>query len=84
MSEQIDPSQLKHVLRQTAHDLRDMLVPILGYGELLRQADDPKVVATMAERMLEGAERIQTLADTLVERVMEGAMPSPEDGPTAG
>lgn len=55
-----------------AHDIRDALVPIIGYAELIRATQDMERAHSMADRILQAADRLQSLADSLAERMATG------------
>lgn len=70
-----DLREIRHRLRVTAHDVRSLLGPIVGFAELITTADDVEQCRAYAGRITEASNRLEELADGLIERILDG------DGP---
>ncbi|MBI4213133.1 MAG: response regulator [Chloroflexi bacterium] len=63
-------------LSETTHEMNNAIAPILGFAELLAEADaarDPETVKRYADQILAGAENLQALVDALRRLYRPGA-----------
>lgn len=67
-----DLDEIRQRLRLATHDLRSMLGPIVGFAELITDADDIDQCRAHAARITRASGRLERLADELMDRILVG------------